>query len=136
MNDDRGCIQYEGQIEATSCQFLLQLGKVYQEQKSGSRGVQCDKLFPVGAVVCKAELPHIQSVWRGVKATLQPPTPSQMKYWDDWNVNIYPFLNFGSPILVKLHKHNPFYSPHLEVMANFVLVGCQDSILVCPLQDM
>ena len=62
MNDDRGCIQYEGQIEATICQFLLQLGKVYQEQKSGSRGVQCDKLFPVGAVVRKAELPHIQSV--------------------------------------------------------------------------
>ena len=32
-----------------STQFLFQLDN-YQEQKSGSRGVQCDKLFPVSAL--------------------------------------------------------------------------------------
>ena len=50
INDDRATLN---QIEATtwkkSTQFLFQLDN-YQEQKSGSRGVQCDKLFPVGAL--------------------------------------------------------------------------------------
>ena len=102
------------------CEFLFPLDKVYQEQKSGSRGVhvQCDKLFPIRAVVLpKAQLTHIRFakyfwfvlklktffgvshsptiltgtsrfVWREVKATLQPQPPPKWRTCYDVDVGV------------------------------------------------